>query len=56
MILITGTRDILLSDMVRMHRAFRKAGVDSRLHVYERQSHGDYMTGMLYPFPESRDA
>ena len=55
-ILIYGTRDLLLSDTVRMHRALRKAGVDAQLHVYEGQSHGDYMRGALQPFPESLDA
>jgi monoterpene epsilon-lactone hydrolase len=55
-ILISGTRDLLLSDTVRMHRALRKAGVDAQLHVYDGQSHGDYMQGLLYPNPESRDA
>ena len=53
-ILISGTRDLLLSDTVRMHRALRKAGVEAQLHVYEGQSHGDY--GATYPAPESLDA
>ena len=34
-ILLTGTRDLLLSDNVRMHRALRRAGVDAELHVWE---------------------
>ena len=34
-ILLTGTRDMLLSDNVRMHRALRAAGVDAELHVWE---------------------
>jgi len=55
-ILISGTRDLLLSDTVRMHRALRKAEVDAQLHVYDGQSHGDYLQGLLHPVPESRDA
>ena len=55
-ILISGTRDLLLSDTVRMHRALRKAGVEAQLHVYDGQSHGDYMQGLLRPNPESKDA
>jgi len=55
-ILISGTRDLLLSDTVRMHRALRKAGVDAQLHVYDGQSHGDYMQGLVQGFPESQDA
>ena len=52
-ILMSGTRDLLLSDTVRMHRALRKAGVEADLHIYEGQSHGDYMQ---IPLPESKDA
>ena len=55
-ILISGTRDLLLSDTVRMHRALRKAKVDAQLHVYDGQSHGDYMQGLLNSVPESVDA
>ena len=55
-ILISGTRDLLLSDTVRMHRALRAAGVEAQLHVYEGQSHGDYITGDLVDAPESLDA
>lgn len=39
-ILTTGTRDLLLSDSVRMHRALRAAGADAELHVWEAGSHG----------------
>ncbi len=55
-ILISGTRDLLLSDTVRMHRALRKAEVEAQLHVYEGQSHADYITGTSVDAPESRDA
>ncbi|WP_076415944.1 alpha/beta hydrolase [Shewanella sp. UCD-KL12] len=55
-VLISGTRDLLLSDTVRMHRLLRAADVDAQLHIYDGQSHGDYMLGMVTPFPESDDA
>lgn len=50
-ILTTGTRDILLSDTVRTHRAMRAAGVVSQLEVHEAMSHAEY----IYAFdsPES---
>jgi acetyl esterase/lipase len=53
-ILISGTRDLLLSNTVRVHRKLRTAGVKSELHVYEAQSHADYLRS--YPSPESQDA
>jgi len=46
---ISGTRDILLSDAVRVHRALRRAGVEADLNVYEGQSHGDYVAVMNAP-------
>lgn len=55
-ILISGTRDLLLSDTVRMHRVLRAADVPSDLHIYDGQSHGDYIQGLLHPNPESTDA
>ena len=42
-ILTTGTRDLLLSSTVRVHRKLRQAGVDAELQVYEGQSHAQYM-------------
>lgn len=42
-ILTTGTRDLLLSDTVRMHRALRRAGVEADLHVSEASPHGGFM-------------
>jgi epsilon-lactone hydrolase len=42
-ILTTGTRDLLLSDTVRMHRALRRAGVQAELHVAEASPHGGFM-------------
>ncbi len=40
--LVTGTRDLFLSDTVRVHRKMRVAGVVADLNVYEGISHGDY--------------
>jgi acetyl esterase/lipase len=42
-ILTTGTRDLLLSDTVRMHRALRRAGIRAELHVAEASPHGGFM-------------
>lgn len=53
-ILITGTRDLLLSDTVRVHRKLRAAGVTAELHVFEAMSHGDFIK--LPDSPESREA
>jgi acetyl esterase/lipase len=55
-ILITGTRDLLLSDTVRMHRALRSVGGIADLHVYDGQVHADYIQGALKDLPESDDA
>ncbi|WP_244420546.1 alpha/beta hydrolase [Rhizobium sp. SJZ105] len=41
----TGTRDLFLSNTVRMHRALRKAGVETELHVFEAMPHGGFMGG-----------
>ena len=41
-ILTTGTRDLLLSNTVRMHRALRQAGTEAVLQVFEGQSHAQY--------------
>ena len=35
-----GTRDLFLSNAVRMHRKLRDAGVDAELHVWEAMDHG----------------
>jgi acetyl esterase/lipase len=42
-LLSSGTRDLLLSDTVRMHRAIRRAGVAAELHVTEAGPHGGFM-------------
>jgi epsilon-lactone hydrolase len=41
-LLVSGTRDLLLSDTVRMHRKLRSAGVDAELHIWEAMSHGGF--------------
>ena len=41
-LLSAGTRDLFLSNAVRMHRALRNAGVPAELHVIEAASHGGF--------------
>ena len=41
-LLQTGTRDLLLSDTVRLHRAMRRGGVEAQLHVWEAMPHGGF--------------
>jgi monoterpene epsilon-lactone hydrolase len=41
-ILTSGTRDLFLSNTVRVHRKLRQAGVVTDLHVFEGQSHAQY--------------
>lgn len=53
---ISGTRDLLLSDTVRMHRLLRSVDVEAELHIYDGQSHGDYINGIQTDMPESEDA
>jgi acetyl esterase/lipase len=38
----SGTRDLFLSNTVRMHRRLRDAGVDAELHVWEAMPHGGF--------------
>jgi acetyl esterase/lipase len=38
----SGTRDLFLSNTVRMHRALRAAGVEAELHVFEGMPHGGF--------------
>ena len=42
-ILTTGTRDMLLSDTVLLHRALRRAGIPAELHVTEAGGHGGFL-------------
>jgi len=42
-ILISGTRDLLLSNTVRVHRKLRQAGIEAALQIFEGQSHARYL-------------
>jgi epsilon-lactone hydrolase len=37
-----GTRDLFLSNTVRMHRKLRAGGVDAELHIFEAMPHGGF--------------
>jgi epsilon-lactone hydrolase len=41
-LLQAGTRDLFLSNTVRMHRKLRVGGVDAQLHVFEAMPHGGF--------------
>lgn len=41
-LLTVGTRDLFLSNAVRMHRKLLAAGVDAQLHVFEAMPHGGF--------------
>ena len=41
--LVAGTRDLLLSDTVKVHRKLREAGVEADLNVFEGLPHGAYL-------------
>ena len=49
--LVTGTRDMFLSDTARTHRKLRAAGVIADLNVYEGMSHAGYL--IVINSPES---
>lgn len=51
-LLVTGTRDLLLSDTVRLHQRMRAGGVHAQLMVYEGMWHGFLYDDM----PEARVA
>jgi acetyl esterase/lipase len=53
-ILTSGTRDLFLSNTVRMHQKLRAAGVDAYLQVYEGCSHAFYL--QVLDSPESKQA
>lgn len=38
----SGTRDVFLSNTVRMHRALRNADIEAELHVWEAMPHGGF--------------
>jgi acetyl esterase/lipase len=48
-ILTSGTRDLLLSSTVRVHRKLRQAGIEAELQVFEGQSHGHYSRDVNAP-------
>lgn len=48
-LLVTGTRDLLLSAIARTHIKLRQSGVAADLLVYEGVSHGDYIAVMDSP-------
>lgn len=50
-LLLTGTRDLFLSNTVRMHRRLLGAQVPAELHVFEAMPHGGFGGA-----PEDRDA
>ena len=53
-ILTSGTRDLFLSNTVRVHRKLREAGVEAQLEVFEGQSHAQYLADTTAP--ESKEA
>ncbi len=52
-ILTSGTRDLYLSNTVRMHRKLRGAGVEAVLQLWEGQSHVQYVAD--FAAPETRE-
>ncbi|WP_269520109.1 alpha/beta hydrolase [Alteromonas sp. BMJM2] len=50
-ILVTGTRDLFLSDTVRVNRKLRECGIHTQLEVFEGLSHADYL--VAHNTPES---
>ena len=48
-ILTSGTRDLFLSNTVRVHRKLRAASVEAELHVFEGQSHAQYYADPYAP-------
>jgi epsilon-lactone hydrolase len=53
-ILTSGTRDLLLSNTVRVHRKLRQAGVEAQLQIFEGMSHAHYIRDDTAP--ESKEA
>jgi len=51
----SGTRDLLLSDTVRMHRKLLQAGIDAELHVWEAMPHGGFGGVFGAATPEDRE-
>jgi acetyl esterase/lipase len=48
-ILTSGTRDLFLSNTVRVHRKMRAAGVDAELQIFEGQPHAQYQADPSAP-------
>jgi acetyl esterase/lipase len=48
-IVTSGTRDLYLSNSVRLHRKLRAAGVEAVLQVWEGQSHAQYLSDITAP-------
>jgi acetyl esterase/lipase len=48
-VLLSGTRDLFLSNTVRVHQKLLQSGVNADLLVFEGQSHADYLQ---YDSPE----
>jgi len=53
-ILTSGTRDLLLSNTVRVHRKLRQAGVEAELQVFEGLAHAQYYRDVNAP--ETKEA
>ena len=51
----TGTRDLLLSDTVRLHRRLLNAGIPAELHVWEAMPHGGFGGIFGTPTPEDEE-
>lgn len=49
-LLSTGTRDLLLSSTILLHRAMRRGGVKAELHVWEAMTHAPFFNS-----PEERE-
>ncbi len=50
--LVTGTRDLFLSNTIRAHRKLKTSGAITDLNIYEGASHGVYFA--LFDSPENR--
>ena len=50
----TGTRDIFLSNAVRLHRTLRRVGIEAELHVGEAMPHGGFGGG-IQDLPEDAE-
>lgn len=48
--LVSGTRDLFLSNTVNMHHALRRADIDAELHIFDAATHIGFISA-----PESDD-